>query len=176
VLEYLSVQHDIDLNAPKPGTKKAPPVHEDDAPDHTGEVNAMFAAVNDLPQDDPLRQAPPPADGSSADPRSQAIAQQTKKPSPTTRANEQTVAIATPALTSPAHSSAGSGEKTVTISQSAELRVPSLIGLPVRRVIEQSAAAGLTVQIAGNGTVQEQAPAAGTMVRPGTQIVVRCSR
>jgi cell division protein FtsI (penicillin-binding protein 3) len=79
-------------------------------------------------------------------------------------------------LTSPAQSSAGSGEKTVTIAQSAQLRVPSLIGLPVRRVIEQSAAAGLTVQIAGNGTVQEQAPAAGTMVRPGTQIVVRCSR
>jgi cell division protein FtsI (penicillin-binding protein 3) len=176
VLEYLSVQHDIDLNAPKPGTKAPPPVHEDDELDHTGEVNAMFAAVNDLPQDDPLRQPPPPADGSSSEPQSQAIAQQTKKPSPTTRANAQTVAVATPALTSPAQSSAGSGEKTVTIAQSAQLRVPSLIGLPVRRVIEQSAAAGLTVQIAGNGTVQEQAPAAGTMVRPGTQIVVRCSR
>jgi cell division protein FtsI (penicillin-binding protein 3) len=170
------VQHDIDLNAPKPGTKAPPPVHEDDELDHTGEVNAMFAAVNDLPQDDPLRQPPPPADGSSSEPQSQAIAQQTKKPSPTTRANAQTVAVATPALTSPAQSSAGSGEKTVTIAQSAQLRVPSLIGLPVRRVIEQSAAAGLTVQIAGNGTVQEQAPAAGTMVRPGTQIVVRCSR
>jgi cell division protein FtsI (penicillin-binding protein 3) len=178
VLEYLSVQHDIDLKAPKPGTKATPPPHEDDAPDHTGEVNAMFAAINDLPQDDPLRQTPAPVEIASAEPQSQAIAQQTKKPSPPTKtkANAQTVEVATPASSSPAPSSAPSGGSTVTISQTAQLRVPSLIGLPVRRVIEQSAAAGLTVQIAGNGTVQEQAPAPGTMVRPGTQIVVRCAR
>jgi beta-lactam-binding protein with PASTA domain len=57
-----------------------------------------------------------------------------------------------------------------------KLRVPSLIGLPVRKVIEQSAAAGLEVEITGNGTVREQAPAPGTMVAPGTKIVVRCGR
>jgi beta-lactam-binding protein with PASTA domain len=56
------------------------------------------------------------------------------------------------------------------------LRVPSLIGLPVRQVIEQASAAGLEVRITGNGTVREQAPAPGTMVAPGTQIVVRCAR
>jgi cell division protein FtsI (penicillin-binding protein 3) len=56
------------------------------------------------------------------------------------------------------------------------MRVPSLIGLPVRKVIEQAAAAGLEVQITGSGTVREQAPAAGTMVPPGTKIVVRCGR
>jgi beta-lactam-binding protein with PASTA domain len=46
----------------------------------------------------------------------------------------------------------------------------------VRKVIEQAAAAGLEVQISGNGTVREQAPAAGTAVEPGTKIVVRCGR
>jgi cell division protein FtsI (penicillin-binding protein 3) len=56
------------------------------------------------------------------------------------------------------------------------LRVPSLIGLPVRKVIELAGAAGLEVQITGNGTVREQAPPPGTMVAPGTQIVVRCGR
>jgi len=56
------------------------------------------------------------------------------------------------------------------------LRVPSLIGLPVRKVIEQASAAGLQVHISGNGTVREQAPAPGTMVASGTQIVVRCGR
>jgi beta-lactam-binding protein with PASTA domain len=60
------------------------------------------------------------------------------------------------------------GEKT--------LRVPSLIGLPVRKVIEQAAAAGLEVQITGNGTVREQAPAPGAIVAPGTKVVVRCGR
>ena len=57
-----------------------------------------------------------------------------------------------------------------------QLRVPTLVGLPLRKVIEQAAAAGLEVRIAGNGTVREQAPAAGTMVASGTQIVVRCGR
>ena len=56
------------------------------------------------------------------------------------------------------------------------LRVPSLIGLPVRKVVELAAAAGLEVQVSGNGTVREQAPAPGAMVAPGTQIVARCGR
>jgi cell division protein FtsI (penicillin-binding protein 3) len=43
-------------------------------------------------------------------------------------------------------------------------------------VIEQAGAAGLEVQIAGNGIAREQAPAAGTMVAPGPKIVVRFSR
>jgi beta-lactam-binding protein with PASTA domain len=51
-----------------------------------------------------------------------------------------------------------------------------LIGLPVRKVVELADAAGLEVEITGNGSVREQAPAAGTMVDPGTKIVVRCGR
>jgi cell division protein FtsI (penicillin-binding protein 3) len=62
------------------------------------------------------------------------------------------------------------------VNEARLLKVPSLIGLSIRKVIEQAAAAGLEVQITGNGTVREQAPAAGTMVPPGTQIVVRCGR
>jgi beta-lactam-binding protein with PASTA domain len=62
------------------------------------------------------------------------------------------------------------------INDSKKLRVPSLVGLPVRKVIELAATAGLEVQVTGNGTVREQVPAAGTMVAPGTQIVVRCGR
>jgi beta-lactam-binding protein with PASTA domain len=62
------------------------------------------------------------------------------------------------------------------VNQGKKLRVPSLIGLPVRKVIELAATAGLEVQVSGNGTVREQAPAAGSMVAPGTQIVVRCGR
>jgi cell division protein FtsI (penicillin-binding protein 3) len=59
------------------------------------------------------------------------------------------------------------------VGDAKRLQVPSLIGLPLRKVIEVTAAAGLEVRITGNGTVREQAPAAGTMVVPGTQIVVR---
>jgi hypothetical protein len=46
----------------------------------------------------------------------------------------------------------------------------------VREVIEQASAAGLVVQISGNGTVREQAPAPGTLVANGTQVVVRCTQ
>jgi cell division protein FtsI (penicillin-binding protein 3) len=66
--------------------------------------------------------------------------------------------------------------KAVLVSDSRKLKVPSLVGLPVRRVIEQAEAAGLAVQITGNGTVREQAPSAGTMVAMGTQVVVHCTR
>lgn len=55
-------------------------------------------------------------------------------------------------------------------------KVPELIGMPVRRVIETAALAGLEVQIMGSGTVREQAPSPGTVVGPATRIVVRCSR
>jgi cell division protein FtsI (penicillin-binding protein 3) len=64
----------------------------------------------------------------------------------------------------------------VMVNGGKKLRVPSLIGLPVRKVVELADAAGLEVEITGNGSVREQAPAAGTMVDPGTKIVVRCGR
>jgi cell division protein FtsI (penicillin-binding protein 3) len=54
--------------------------------------------------------------------------------------------------------------------------VPSLVGLPIRSAIEMTAAAGLQMQVTGNGTVREQAPAPGTKVPSGTKIVVRCGR
>jgi len=70
----------------------------------------------------------------------------------------------------------GQQTATIVVVDPKTLRVPSLIGLPVRKVIELASAAGLGVQVTGSGTVREQAPAAGTMVAPGTQIVVRCGR
>jgi cell division protein FtsI (penicillin-binding protein 3) len=158
VLEYLAVPHDIDLRPVKPGAKPSKPVVED-ASEHTGDINALFSAVNDLPADDPLR-APP--NQSAAQPATGPSQTGTQPANP--GASVQTAVTQTPAAT------------TVTIVDGKTLRVPSLIGLPVRKVIEQATAAGLEVQITGTGTVREQAPAAGTMVAPGTKIVVRCGR
>jgi PASTA domain len=64
----------------------------------------------------------------------------------------------------------------VTISDGQKLTVPALVGLPVRKVIEITAADGLQVQIDGSGTVREQAPAPGTQVPTGTKVIVRCGR
>src|SRR6202022_2665722 len=57
VLEYLRVRHDEEIRPPKTTGKPEKPLKEDDHDDQA-DVNALYAAVNDLPKDDPLRAAP----------------------------------------------------------------------------------------------------------------------
>jgi cell division protein FtsI (penicillin-binding protein 3) len=165
VLEYLGVPHDIEIRVPKTTGKPEKPAHEDEQED-AGDINALFAAVNDLPADDPLREpvTQPAAPQTSTTPGANA-----KPP-----ATEATAAVpATPAPTLAAQSSPTTA---VVMNADNQLKVPALVGLPVRKVIETAALAGLEVQVTGSGTVREQAPAPGSMVVPGTRIVVRCSR
>jgi cell division protein FtsI (penicillin-binding protein 3) len=174
VLEYLGVPHDIDLRAPKTSKDKPAPMVAEDDDEHTGDINALFSAANDLPSDDPLRsgqiaQAQPIAQSTAPQP-----AVQTSSQSASPGSGDKPKPGAAQSSSSPVASAQQS--KTVTVVEAKRLQVPSLLGLPVRKVIEQAAASGLAVQITGNGTVREQAPAAGTMVLPGTQVVVRCGR
>jgi cell division protein FtsI (penicillin-binding protein 3) len=171
VLEYLSVPHDIDLRRNRALTKADLQVREDDAHAQNSNINALYAAANDLPSDDPLR-------GGSQDtlrtlPSQPSTSIQTPKATVTVEPSKisppQPVATNPPAASQPATA-------TIIVAGEKNLRVPSLIGLPMRNVIVQAAAAGLEVQITGSGTVREQAPAAGAMVAPGTKIVVRCGR
>jgi cell division protein FtsI (penicillin-binding protein 3) len=169
VLEYLGVPHDEEVHAVKTTAKPEKPVREDDQDNQ--DINALYAEVNDLPSDDPLRAPAPvstPESSARQDshetpnatkPEAQAPAQAASVPPGNDHA---AVAVHAPAAT-----------VTKTISQ---VQVPSLVGMPMRRVIEQTATSGLQVEIAGSGTVREQAPLAGTMVAPGTRIVVRGSR
>jgi cell division protein FtsI (penicillin-binding protein 3) len=165
VLEYLGVPHDVEVQQPRTPGKKDQKVElaEDDAGADQENVNALFAAVNDLPADDPLR-APP----------AQAITQPST-PNPAVDSKQESSA----ASSAPSQVAAKTAQKTpsqVTIDDGKKLAVPTLIGLPVRKVIETASAAGLDVQIIGNGTAREQAPAPGTQVRVGTKIVVHCGR
>jgi cell division protein FtsI (penicillin-binding protein 3) len=164
ILEYLGVPHDVDIREPKPPAKPAKPAHEDDQ-DNEPDINALFAAVNDLPADDPLRepvvqssapQAPTPADDSPAMTQAKTTVAPPQLPVKLTQ-----VALSPPSQV---------------VVHPDQMKVPELIGMPVRKVIETAAVAGLEVQVMGSGTVREQAPAAGSMVGPGTRIVVRCSR
>jgi cell division protein FtsI (penicillin-binding protein 3) len=164
ILEYLGVPHDVDVREPKPPAKPAKPAHEDDQ-DNEPDINALFAAVNDLPADDPLR-----------DPVPQIPAPQVQTVAETRPAAVQAMAT-TAALQLPADSTkVPLPPASQVVVNTDQLKVPTLIGLPVRKVIETAALAGLEVQVMGSGTVREQAPAAGSMVGPGTRIVVRCSR
>jgi cell division protein FtsI (penicillin-binding protein 3) len=171
VLEYLGVPHDIDVQQPHTPAKKEKPIDlaEDDASSDQNHVNDLFAAVNDLPADDPLRasaQSAPAAASptSSLNPKPaspQGTASQALAASPATSPNQESAAPQVPA-------------QVLTINDGKKLTVPTLIGLPMRQVIEAVSAAGLTVEITGSGTAREQAPAPGTQVPAGTKIIVHC--
>jgi cell division protein FtsI (penicillin-binding protein 3) len=169
VLEYLGVPHDIDIHQPKTPAKPEKPAHEDEHEDQ-GDINALFAAVNDLPADDPLRVQASQPDPQAA--KSTVSANDTSAKSP---AAQPSANAAPPPATHSVQAQTQPGTAVV-MNTDKQLQVPSLIGLPMRKVIEVAAGAGLEVQVSGSGTVREQAPAAGTMVPPGTRIVVRCSR
>jgi cell division protein FtsI (penicillin-binding protein 3) len=177
VLEYLAVPHDIDLRPPRALSRADLQVVEDDAHAQSADINALYAAANDLPSDDPLRGVPIQSSISS---QPQSASQPAAAPSQSTAQPSNVAASATPVKAPAASPQPASTQppaaSTVIVASEKNLRVPSLIGLPVRKVIEQAAAAGLEVQITGSGTVREQAPAPGTMVSPGTKIVVRCGR
>ncbi|HEY1257282.1 MAG TPA: penicillin-binding protein [Terracidiphilus sp.] len=160
VLEYLSIPHDITLRRPPAAANVK--VVEDDSHEQTADIQALYDAANDLPSDDPLRDASQIA------------------PSKPTLPGAPTASTAATAATGKVHGQQAATPQpqpvtqTVTIADGKKLQVPSLLGLAVRKAIEQAAAAGLDVQITGSGAVREQVPAPGTMVAPGTRIVVRC--
>ena len=174
VLEYLGVPHDIDVRPPKP-SKEDKPVTEDDGGEDSANIEALYAAANDLPTDDPLRAVSGPA--ATAGQASTPPAGQAPNPIPNSNADAGARPDGAPGAAATAQQPAPQqAAAAVAIDEAKSLRVPSLIGLPVRKVVELAAAAGLEVQVSGNGTVREQAPAAGAMVAPGTQIVARCGR
>lgn len=171
VLEYLGVPHDIDLK-PQSATakKKEAPVSEDEAAAPQEDIQALYAAANDLPSDDPesaVNQAQDAATSTVAQAAPVAGVQSGSSPAQASPAAQQAPA---------AKPQDNAQTATIQLPDDKKLRVPSLVGLPVRDVIEQAGAVGLEVQISGNGTAREQAPAPGTMVAAGTKIVVRCSR
>jgi len=170
VLEYLGVSHDIDVRTPRSLAKDKAPITEDGS-EHTGDMEALYAAANDLPSDDPLRAGP----GQTGTPSQTAAQQAADAKAKSGGAQAASTVHQAPPLASQ-QGMTQPQTRAVMVIDPKTLRVPSLIGLPVRKVIELAGAAGLEVQVSGSGTVREQAPAPGTMVAPGTQIVVRCGR
>ncbi len=173
VLEYLGVPHDIDLRTATQASKEQPPVREDDAAPEIDNIQALYEAANELPSDDPLRGANHAPAAASTQP---APAQPGNSgPASGSQARDVTSLPAHPPA-QPTQASAQPPANTVVIADAAQLRVPSLLGLSVRQVIEEAGSAGLGVEITGSGTAREQAPAPGAMVAQGTKVVVRCAR
>lgn len=175
ILEYLGVPHDIDLQPAKTTAKKEPPVKEDDSTADEQDIQALFDAANDLPNDDPLRSPATAPTGTNAQAPS-AQASSTGGSNSTAQAGSATSLPAQAASQQTQSTSSAAASKVVVSEGGSQFRVPSLLGLSVRQVIEEAGQAGLEVQITGSGTAREQAPAPGTMVPVGTKIVVRCQR
>jgi cell division protein FtsI (penicillin-binding protein 3) len=173
ILEYLGVPHDQDLKPEKALAKNSKPVAEAAPEEHTEDLESLFAEVNDLPADDPLRNPADssghraPGTGLSGDGSDAEVVQ-----TATTAQAETTPARAAVAPSMKATVPALARNAAVTIAMQ-RITVPSFAGKPVREVVVEASGMGLGVQIVGSGIARDQAPAAGTLVPAGTEIVVR---
>ncbi len=175
VLEYLGVPHDTEV---KQGAVVATGKDLDEAPsEHTGDLTEYFADVNDLPADDPLRTPPAPKQQDLAG-TSQGSATTAQPEKLMVAAKELPAADKTPSapLVAPATPAPAGAKGSVVVASGQQVAVPSFVGLAMRKVVEQAGQLGLGVQVIGNGIAREQAPAAGSMVPVGTQVIVRCVR
>jgi cell division protein FtsI (penicillin-binding protein 3) len=172
ILEYLGVPHDQDLKPVKETAKNAKPPKEADPEEHPEDLNALFAEVNNLPPDDPLRH--PANQGTPPD--ATAVTSASKDASPSNSGDQpipSTVSdSAPPPVSQPAEPSPGAAHGSVTVA-SQRVAVPSFTGKSLREVVELASRSGLGVQIVGTGLGHDQAPAAGTMVPAGTEVIVR---
>ena len=168
-LEYLGIPHDVDVHAIRPASKTLSAKDEEPQQEETGDANELIAALNDLPADDPLRESINNARTAAAGPSSAkaTVNKQAEK------ADKPATKVAPEA---PKTDSAPAPQLVSVALPANMVKVPSLIGMPVRQVVEQAALAGLNLQVTGRGLVRSQEPAAGSAVQPGTQIVVHCAR
>ena len=174
ILEYLGVPHDQPVKTPKEiaqEIKNAP--KESDPQEQTDDMNSLFAEVNHLPANDPLRSNTLPGVAPIVDQRvaeDKSLHESGAAPTPATEEKMQAPASAPTSVSIPAPPIAPGD---VTVNARPTVTVPSFARESVREVIEKAGAAGLGVQVLGSGLAAEQVPAAGTKVPQGTQIVVR---
>ena len=185
ILEYLGVPHDEPMQTPDAMAKEqAQDKVPDDAPaEHVDDLESLFAEVNNLPPDDPLRQAAPaqaPLPVSKADevshPPDQKLTASLPPLKPAAPDAPPTQITSQPAPESTPHPTLPDGRGSVIVASAQRVAVPSFTGEPVRKVIEQAGGAGLGVQVLGSGIARNQAPVAGTLVRVGTEVVVQFAR
>jgi cell division protein FtsI (penicillin-binding protein 3) len=204
VLEYLGIPHDQPLKSKQQleEAKREPVAEDGPSSSDVADINSLFDQINALPADDPLRKpatAAAIAENAAAD-REQDQAREyaamhapphspwldlpdkvlsafhrngnttSVMPDADVAANKP---IAAPHIAAVAETRSNGA---VVIDSGKRVPVPDFTGAALRTVIEKAAASGLQVQTLGSGLAHEQAPAAGTMVPSGTEVVVRFSR
>jgi cell division protein FtsI (penicillin-binding protein 3) len=198
ILEYLGVPHDQEMKPAKlvaADEKAAKPEDDDEPQEHLEDLNSLFAEVNHLPADDPLRERaddPEKSDTAAQAPEMKSASDSTHATddaapvTPATKpgtdvAQKQTIApAAAPQITQQAMSAAPPAPAPVAKGSvsvpNKRIAVPSFVGESVRQVVVQAGSSGLGVQVLGWGIARNQAPVPGTMVPAGTDVVVRFSQ
>jgi cell division protein FtsI (penicillin-binding protein 3) len=195
ILEYLGVPHDIPLK-PEILIAQQRKASRDDVEGDSqpaADLSALFAEVNHLPKDDPLR-APPGKTAAAADADEAHAYLQTVSDAPPAMPvqPQETEDSGSGSASSPdgAHagatppqrkknsaaqdsSSPGANLSAVSMGAGAPVTMPGFIGKPMRDVVVTAANLGLHVRVYGSGIASAQAPAAGTRVPAGTTVVVR---
>jgi cell division protein FtsI (penicillin-binding protein 3) len=191
VLEYLGVPHDQPVKTKKE-LLAAESVAEPDGSEGVGDLNAMFAEINSLPADDPLRSlAGEPASGWSKTPvvnvsktiRSPDLSFAKRPADFNTDGGERSVSGSEPqdAATALRIEVAAArtqvhGRGAIAVDAGRRVAVPAFAGSGLRAAVETAAGLGLRVEPVGSGIARGQAPVAGTMVAVGTEVVVRFAR
>ena len=187
VLEYLGVAHDQPLKTPKElqlAKSDAKDAVDSPADESGADLNAMFADVNSLPENDPLRAVPatpavPVVSVASAEKPDleqkvmAAFHQAGNTTSTIAAGSAEHAAVSPPRLVPVMQTRADGG---VVVDAGSRVAVPSFEGTGLRTVVERAGELGLRVQPVGSGLARQQVPSAGTMVPTGTEIVVRFSR
>jgi cell division protein FtsI (penicillin-binding protein 3) len=191
ILEYLGVPHDQDLKPQKMIANSEKPQPDDVPQESEQDLQSLFAEVNNLPADDPLRN--PAVLNPVADEMAQSGSEDGGGPGGQTGQSElvgesrQTASmIPVAAKVPPSPSSERSAPANLSpsdpISKPASgsvavpnqrVTVPSFAGKSLRQVVVQASSSGLGVQVVGSGIARQQAPAAGTKVPAGTDVVVQ---
>jgi cell division protein FtsI (penicillin-binding protein 3) len=194
VLEYLGVPHDQPLRTKKQMIEATKEVAKESPIENGANLNEMFADINNLPADDPLR-----ATQNSTAPATPEVDDRTTS---TTRKGSEATDKASSLLSAPSrmlaalrsssaeNASAPKVSATPQVTPAVQVRqdggvvvdathrvaVPSFEGASLRSVVEKADGLGLRVQPVGSGLAKDQAPAPGTMVPVGTEVVVRFAR
>ncbi len=189
VLEYLGVPHDMPIKPAKLIAQQRKPSLDNAEGDsqQVGDLSAMFAEINHLPQDDPLR-SPAKAPQVSAEDDEARAYQQTmtdgsfkELPSqPADTAGEPGTVLAETISRNRTSEPLTNNNRVAEPSPAAVMAgfgplvtMPGFAGQPMRKVVVAAAKLGLNVRVYGSGVASEQAPAPGTRVPAGTTVVVR---
>jgi cell division protein FtsI (penicillin-binding protein 3) len=192
VLEYLGVPHDQPLKTPQQLKEVQATPEPDDVPDqHLGDLSTVFDEVNSLPADDPLRQpenAAAMAENRTADEAYDKAAKEKPQPAGIVALPDKVL----DAIHKREGAAQGANESVtapvirpqvqvrsngaVVVDPGKRVAVPDFHGNDLRTVVERAGGLRLRVRTIGSGLAQDQAPAAGTLVPLGTEIVVRFTR